>query len=134
MQFSISRLLLATTAFAAMLGLAKVGNFGMIGAVVAAVGLAGIVLCTGKSGLIVNDPQVAGFSPRRVAWITASLSLALVPVHFYVSCEMSGRLACSDFGLLCLTIGLSVADRSGKKGSPIALAVIGFIAHGLCTH
>jgi hypothetical protein len=79
--------------------------------------------------------NVRGFSPRRVAVITAILSLTLVPVHFYVSCQMSEKVAIAGMVLFLLAGGLAVADRGGKGAAfPLVLAIVGFLAHGLCTH
>jgi hypothetical protein len=133
MQFSLSRLLLATAAFALMLGLAKLLGFGTIGSVVAAIGIGGVVLFAREQGLPTSD-CISGFAPHRVAWATAVLSLALVPAHFFVSCEMSSRLALSAFGLLAITGGLCLVGQRGRSAAPFVLVVIGLLAHMLCTH
>ncbi len=133
MQFSLFRLLLATTVFAALLGLARLVQFDMRGAVVAAAGVTGLVLLAPEKGLQWSA-RVAGFAPRRVAWATAILSLALVPAHFFVNCEMSERIALSGGALLLLTAGLSLADRNRKPAAPFVLALVGFFAHALCAH
>lgn len=78
--------------------------------------------------------NMTGFSPRRVAWITAVMSLLLVPAHFYVSCDMSGRIAMSGYILLGITGVLSLADKTGKKALPFGVAIVGIVAHTLCTH
>jgi hypothetical protein len=74
------------------------------------------------------------FSPRRVAWVTAMLSVLLIPCHFFVSCDLSGRLAMSGIGLVFITGFFSLADKTGKKALPFGLAVVGLIGHTLCTH
>lgn len=78
--------------------------------------------------------SIAGFLPRRVAWITAILSLLLVPVHFHVSCDLSGIIGMYSYILLGITGVLSLADKTGRKAMPFGLAVIGIVAHTLCTH
>jgi len=78
--------------------------------------------------------RATGFSPRRVAWTTAVLSLLLVPAHFYVSCYLSGRVAMAGIGLLAITGLLSLADRTENRAIPFMLAVAGIVAHMLCTH
>jgi hypothetical protein len=130
-QFSIFRLLLAATVVAAMLGVAKVANFGMIGAILAAFGLGGVVLLTGNSGLRANDHRVVGFSPHRVASSTAILSWALLPVHFFVSPSTSEGIMTCALLLFLLTCGFSLADRSGERGIPIILALVAGFIHGL---
>jgi hypothetical protein len=113
MQFSLFRLLLATTVFAAVLGLTQLMHLGLAGSVMAATGLAGIALLRGNKGLRMSD-RVAGFSPRRVAWATAMLSWALVPAHFFVSCGASGGIFFSDHALLVIADG---REKAGKKVS-----------------
>ncbi len=73
------------------------------------------------------------FSPRRVAWVTASISMLLVPVHFWVSCAVSGRLAIAGAVLVAITAMLSLADK-GKSGAPIGIALVSLVGHTLCTH
>ena len=133
MQFSLSRLLLAIGTFVVTIGLGKTVQMGMPGTMVAAFGLAGLVLLRREKGLKTSD-RLTGFSPRRVAWITASLTVALVPVHFFVSCEMSGRTCFASIILSVITVGLAVADQSGKQKYPILLALVGLIANMMCVH
>jgi hypothetical protein len=132
-QFSLFRLLLATTAFGAMLGLAKLLGFGKINSVVVAAAVGGIVLLVREKGLRTSE-QIAGFSPQRVAWATAFLSVALVPAHFFVSCEMSAGLGFAAFTLLLVTGGLSCVGRDRKSAGPFLLAILGLIAHMFCAH
>lgn len=75
-----------------------------------------------------------GVSPRRVAWVAAVMSLLLIPCHFFVSCDLSGRIAMSGIGLVFITGMFTLADRTGKKALPFGLAVVGLIGHTLCTH
>ena len=74
------------------------------------------------------------FSARRMAWVTAVMSLLLIPGHFFVSCDLSGRLAMCGIGLVLITGMFSLADRTGKKALPFGLAVVGLVGHTLCTH
>jgi hypothetical protein len=78
--------------------------------------------------------KLTGFSPHRVAWVSAILSLAMVPMHFYVSCEMSFRVSLCGVVLLVITGGLALIDRSRKTAKPLMLAVIGLVAHMMCVH
>ncbi len=74
------------------------------------------------------------FSPRRVAWVTSTLSVLLVPCHFWVSCALSGRLAISGIGLVVVTGLFNLADKTGKKALPFGFALVGLVGHTLCTH
>jgi hypothetical protein len=78
--------------------------------------------------------SMTGFSPRRVAWATAFLSLFLVPVHSHVPCEVSSLIMVFGIGLLLLTGILSLTDRSGKKVGPFWVALVAVLAHSLCVH
>jgi len=80
------------------------------------------------------NEEKQNFSPRRVAWATAILSVLLIPCHFFVSCDLSGRLAMSGIGLVFVTGIFSLADKTGRKTLPFGLAVVGLIGHILCTH
>jgi hypothetical protein len=133
-QFSIRRLLLAMTATAAAIGLAQLGHLNLVGAAIGAGALGGIVLLTGKSGLRPNDPRVSGFSPRRIAWATAVLSWLLVPMHGFVSCGMSERLAAASMLLLLITGGLGLVNRNGMSLRALVLAILGLMANMLFTH
>jgi hypothetical protein len=78
--------------------------------------------------------SITGFNPRRVAWMTAVLSLLLLPIHFYVPCEASAIVMMFGIALLFLTGFLEIADRSGKKAGPFWLALVGVLAHSLVAH
>ena len=78
--------------------------------------------------------KIAGFSSRRVALVVAILSLALVPIHFFVSCEMSGLIWFCGKLLIAITGVLTMIDASGKMAFPLTLAVIALIGHLLFTH
>lgn len=80
------------------------------------------------------ERSMTEFSPRRIAWVTAILSLLLAPAHAWVSCQMSGQIALCGVTLVFITGILSLADKTGKKAIPFAIAVIGLMAHILCTH
>lgn len=79
---------------------------------------------------------VRRFSARRVGYLLAAVSFALVPAHFYVSCDMSGLIAGFDAILLLSTAVLSFAVPRGtpQRFRPVAFAFLAFIAHSLCTH
>lgn len=53
------------------------------------------------------DEKMQTFSPRRLAWITAIMSMLLIPLHFFVSVRATpwapaGRLGHRPTGWDCL--------------------------------
>ncbi len=62
------------------------------------------------------------------------MSVLLVPCHFFVSCELSSRLAASGVGLMVVTGLFCLASKTGKKELPFGLAIVGLIGHVLFTH
>jgi hypothetical protein len=77
-----------------------------------------------------------GFSGKRVGYVLAIVSLALVPGHFYVSCDSSGAIALASTIVLLATIVLSCIVPRGtpNRFGPVALAFIAVMAHALCAH
>lgn len=67
----------------------------------------------------------------RIARTIALTMFALVPVHFFVSCDASGTLAGFTFVLLLVVAGLSIVARRFK---PFGLALIAMLLHVLSTH
>ena len=78
--------------------------------------------------------SLTGFSAYRVAWVTAILSLALAPMHPYVSCEMSGRIALCGIVLFAITAILALVGGLGKTASPLELAALGLVVNMLLVH
>ncbi len=79
---------------------------------------------------------IGGFSAKRVGYVAALISLAGVPVHFYVSCEMSGTIAEASIVLFLITGVLSLISPRGTphRFYPLVLAFIAVIAHDVFTH
>jgi hypothetical protein len=78
--------------------------------------------------------NLAGFCPYRVAWVTAILSFALPPMHSYVSCEMSGRIALCGIVLFAVTAVLALVGGLGKVATPLTLATLGLVINMLFAH
>jgi hypothetical protein len=78
----------------------------------------------------------AEFSGKRVGYVLAITSFALVPAHFYVSSEASGAIFGTSMVLLLATGVLSfiVARDTGHRFRPLAWAFLAMITNGLCTH
>lgn len=81
-------------------------------------------------------PTLRGLSAKRVGYLLAAVSFAFVPVHFYISCRMSGLVGNFSLVLLIITAGLSFLTPRGAQHRlrPMALTVIAVIAHMLCAH
>jgi hypothetical protein len=79
---------------------------------------------------------LGGFSAKRVGYVLVALSFGFVPVHFYVSCEMSGLVAGFGIILFLTTAALSlfVPKGSPNRFRPLAFAFIAVVMHSLCTH
>ena len=79
---------------------------------------------------------IGGFSAKRVGYVLAVASFALVPAHFYVSCEMSGLTFGSGLILFLASSVLSFVIPRGTphRFHPMALGFIAVVAHMLCTH
>ena len=75
-----------------------------------------------------------GFSPRRLAFITTSLVLCLLPVHFVVPCEASGAVLAGSLLLFALTCVFCLCDRAPGRFTLLAIAAVGVVLHGLCVH
>jgi hypothetical protein len=81
-----------------------------------------------------NKQTRLGFSPHRISWIIAILSVLLVPCHFWVPCVLSGRIAAFAAGLLILSGGLYLISRDEHRERPLLTIFAVFIAHIMCTH
>ncbi len=135
MQFSLARLLIAQTVFAAVLGLTKLIGFDLRGSVMAATGIGGLVLLAGEKGLHMS-PRVNGFSPGRIAWALAILCWVAVPAHLFppfMDCEMSERLDLAAVAVWLLIGGLELAEKRNRQATPFVLAFVSLFAHGLFT-
>jgi len=80
--------------------------------------------------------SVVGFSTKRVGYALAFASFALVPAHFYVSCEASGAIA-SIGAMLFLVAGvLSFLSPRGtvNRFRPLEFAFIAIVVHMLSAH
>lgn len=77
-----------------------------------------------------------GFSGKRVGYALSIVSLALIPLHFFVSCEGSGIVAGMAFFIFGVTIIFSLVNPPGTLGRfyPIITSLIALIGHSLCTH
>jgi len=75
-----------------------------------------------------------GFSPRRVAYALVAVMLATLPMHFVVSCEVSGRIVLSN-AVLVVAVGiLSCLGKDRKRLKPLCYAGIAIVFHVLCAH
>ncbi|MGN6552303.1 MAG: hypothetical protein ACTHLW_01015 [Verrucomicrobiota bacterium] len=77
-----------------------------------------------------------GFSGKRVGYILSLVSFALVPSHFYISCQTSGAVAGIAFVIFGVTIIFSLVNPQGTphRLHPVALAFIALAGHTLCSH
>lgn len=80
--------------------------------------------------------SIGGFSGKRVGYVLAFVSFALVPTHFYVSCEASGAVAGIGLIAFLLTGVLSFIVPRGTphRFRPLAFTFFALVAHTLCTH
>jgi hypothetical protein len=80
--------------------------------------------------------KVGGFSGKRVVYVLAFASLALIPAHFYISCQASGAVAGIGVIVLLLTGVLSfiVPSSTPHRFRPLAFAVLASFGHMLFTH
>lgn len=78
--------------------------------------------------------SITGFSPGRVAWMTAIISLLLLNIHTCVLCETSGVLMLFGIALLFVTGFVTMADRSEKEFGPFWLALFAALVHSSCVH
>ena len=79
--------------------------------------------------------KIAGFYPRRMAFIIVGMIFALVPFHPFVSCHASGVIGGSAMILCVLVLVLGFMTPKGQgKLFPFVLAFFGVLLHGLCTH
>jgi hypothetical protein len=77
-----------------------------------------------------------GFSGKRVGSVLAVVSFALVPTHFYASCEESGAVAAIGLTLFFFTGFLSFLVPRGTphRFQPFAFAFLALVGHMLCAH
>ena len=80
--------------------------------------------------------SICGFSGKRVGYVLAFVSFALIPAHFYISCEASGAVAGIGM-ILFLTTGILsfiVPRGTPQRFRAVAFVFIALIGHMLCTH
>jgi hypothetical protein len=79
---------------------------------------------------------VRGFSSRRVGYVLAFLSFTFVPIHSYVSCEVS--VLTFGLGLILflavLLLSLCVPRGEPNRFRPLAFAFFALVAHVFSTH
>ena len=77
-----------------------------------------------------------GFSGKRVGYVLSLVSFALIPSHFYISCEASSTVAGVAFVIFGVTIIFSLVNPRGTPHRlyPVATSFIALIGHTLCTH
>lgn len=80
--------------------------------------------------------SIKGFSGKRVGYVFAVMSFALVPVHFAVDCRVSGAIALMSFVLFLITGILSFFNPRGtvNRFLPLGLTLLGAVAHTLFMH
>lgn len=80
--------------------------------------------------------SIGGFSGKRVGYPLAVVSLALIPAHFYISCEASSAVACMGLIVFGLTgvFSLAVPRGTPQRFRPLAFASVALVGHMLCTH
>ena len=79
---------------------------------------------------------LSGFSPKRVGYALSLLSSAFLPVHSYVSCEMSS-LICGFAVILFLAVAaLSFVSPRGTpyRFRPLGFAFLAFVANSCSAH
>jgi hypothetical protein len=79
---------------------------------------------------------VSRFSPERVAFVLNSVSLVLLPCHFWVSCHVSEALADSGVMLFCLTAILTIVkfkNRARPVGA-LGIATLLLVLHVISAH
>jgi hypothetical protein len=80
--------------------------------------------------------KLVGFSGYRVAYVLAVSSFFLIPLHFEVSCEVSGAIFGISLFVLFITLGLSffIPRTTPHRSRPATLALFAALAHMFCTH
>ena len=77
-----------------------------------------------------------GFSGKRVGYVFAAGSFALVPAHFFASCEVSGLVG--GFGIILFfataIVSWIVPRGTEQRLRPMAYAFVATVAHSLCMH
>ena len=79
---------------------------------------------------------VGGFSGKRLGYVLAMGSFALVPAHSFASCEVSGLLCVFAVFLLMGTwiFSLMVPRGTEQRLRPVAWAFVALVVNSLCTH
>ena len=79
---------------------------------------------------------VRGFFTRGLAWSLAAINLAIVPAHFYVSCQESVVLAAVGMTLLLVTSLFSIVTprEIPHRFRPLAFALAAAFAHSISMH
>ena len=77
-----------------------------------------------------------GFSGKRLGYVLATGSFAMVPAHSFVSCEVSGLICVSGVLLLggAWVFSLMVPHGTEQRLRPVAYAFVALIVHSLFTH
>ena len=88
-----------------------------------------------------NVPQdfrftIRGLSSKRMAYALSILTLFLLPVHFYVPCEVSAAVGGLGVLLALSAAILPVFSRRGvtSRFGPVPLAVFILVLHLLAIH
>jgi hypothetical protein len=79
---------------------------------------------------------LGGFSAKRVSYALAAMGFAFLPVHFYVSCEVSGLLAGFSIILFLITgvVSLIIPRGTEHRFRPLVWAFVAVLANSLCSH
>jgi hypothetical protein len=77
-----------------------------------------------------------GFSGKRVGYVFATGSFALVPAHSFVSCQVSSLIC--GFGIILFFAtavdSLIVPRGTEQRFRPMAYAFVATVVHSLFTH
>jgi hypothetical protein len=77
-----------------------------------------------------------GFSGKRVGYILSLVSFALIPSHFFISCDASSAVAGIGFVIFGVTIIFSLVNPRGTPHRlyPVAMSLIALVGHTLNQH
>jgi hypothetical protein len=80
--------------------------------------------------------SASGFSAKRVAYSTAALGFATVPLQFSDNWRVGGAAFGFSLLLVCISGLLCFVQPRGtpKRFHPVAWSAMASIAHMLCTH
>ena len=73
-------------------------------------------------------------SARRLAYTVAVIMILIVPIHYFVSCRLSGLTFEVAFGLLVLNGVFCYVDHSGKGIRPFVVGAVTLLVHMFSTH